>query len=284
MKKFWNWNNRPRNASGGDPEERVLRLSGPIAEESWWDDDVTPKIFREELESGKGPVTVWINSPGGDCFAAAQIYNMLREYPGRVTVKIDSLAASAASVIAMAGDTVLISPTGMLMVHNPSTLAWGNRDDMQKAIDILDSVRESIVNAYQIKTGLTHSRLVQLMDDETWMDAKQAIQLRFCDAMLERSADPDEEDPDEENPEEEPEEEPGEPEEDPDEEPEENPDKKQRNDAVLPHMFAAAAYTRRIINKLTAEVPRRDPEPAEPAGGVRVDDLMERLRRYKDNF
>ena len=106
--------------------ERTLFLNGTIAEESWFDDDVTPQLFKDELNSGSGDITVWINSPGGDCVAAAQIYNMMMEYPGNVTVKIDGIAASAASVIAMAGNKVLVSPVSMLMIHNPATMAFGD--------------------------------------------------------------------------------------------------------------------------------------------------------------
>lgn len=94
--------------------ERVLHLNGTIAEESWFDDDVTPQLFKDELFAGDGDITVWINSPGGDCVAAAQIYNMLMDYKGNVTIKIDGIAASAASVIAMAGTKVLMSPVSML--------------------------------------------------------------------------------------------------------------------------------------------------------------------------
>ena len=116
MKKFWNWMNQ--NQTETQPEQRILTLNGTIAEESWFDDDVTPQLFRDELEAGGGDITVWINSPGGDCIAAAQIYNMLSDYKGHITVKIDGIAASAASVIAMAGDEVLMSPVAMLMIHN----------------------------------------------------------------------------------------------------------------------------------------------------------------------
>ena len=132
MKKFWKWKNQA--ATETMPAERTLHLSGTIAEESWFDDDVTPQLFREELMSGSGDITVWINSPGGDCVAAAQIYNMLMDYPGNVTVKIDGIAASAASVIAMAGTTVLMSPVSMMMIHNPMTGAFGDSAEMQKAI------------------------------------------------------------------------------------------------------------------------------------------------------
>ena len=137
--------------------------------------------------AGNGDVTVWINSPGGDCVAAAQIYNMLMDYPGNVTVKIDGIAASAASVIAMAGTKVLISPVGMLMIHNPATLAWGDSGEMQKAIEMLGSVKDSIINAYEIKTGLSRTKLSHMMDAETWMDAGKAVELGFADGILARA-------------------------------------------------------------------------------------------------
>ena len=166
--------------------ERTLFLNGTIAEESWFDDEVSPKIFKDELNDGDGDITVWINSPGGDCVAAAQIYNMLRDYKGNVTVKVDGIAASAASVIAMAGDKVLMSPVSMLMIHNPMTVAYGSSDEMQKAIEMLSSVKDSIVNAYEIKTGLSRAKLSHLMDAETWMDANKAVELGFADDILKR--------------------------------------------------------------------------------------------------
>ena len=169
------------------PEQRILTLNGTIAEESWFDDDVTPQLFKEELMAGDGDITVWINSPGGDCVAAAQIYNMLMDYPHNVTVKIDGIAASAASVIAMAGTKVLVSPVSMMMIHNPMTVAMGDTAEMQKAIDMLGSVKDSIINAYEIKTGLSRAKLSHLMDAETWMDANKAVELGFADEILKRS-------------------------------------------------------------------------------------------------
>ena len=160
----------------------MLFLNGTIAEDSWFDDDVTP-----QLVNGSGDITVWINSPGGDCVAAAQIYNMLREYEGNVTVKIDGIAASAASVIAMAGDKVLMSPVSMMMIHNPMTIAFGDSGEMQKAIDMLKSVKDSIINAYEIKTGLSRAKLAHLMDAETWMDAGKAVELGFADEIIKRN-------------------------------------------------------------------------------------------------
>ncbi len=182
-------------------------MHGTIAEESWFDDDVTPQIFKDELNAGSGDITVWINSPGGDCVAAAQIYNMLTQYKGNVTVKIDGIAASAASVIAMAGNMVLMSPVSMMMIHNPATVAVGDHAEMQKAIDMLAEVKESIINAYVIKTGLSRSKLSHLMDAETWMDANKAVELGFADDIVTRAetkpnTDSEEEDEDDESTEE----------------------------------------------------------------------------------
>ena len=168
-------------------QERTLFLNGTIAENSWFDDDITPKLFRDELMAGSGDITVWLNSPGGCCVAAAQIYNMLMDYKGSVTVKIDGIAASAASVIAMAGTKVLMSPVSMMLIHNPMTVALGNSDEMQKAIEMLQEVKESIINAYEIKTGLSREKLSHLMDAETWMNANKAVELGFADGILQRS-------------------------------------------------------------------------------------------------
>lgn len=184
MKRFWNW--IPPETTNPDTQEdvRVLRINGAIAEESWLDDDVTPAIFASELNAGSGPVTVWLNSPGGDVVAAARIYNMLLDYPGTVTVNIDGIAASAASVIAMAASHVAMSPVSMLMIHNPATLAMGDKTELSRALDMLESVKDSIINAYQLKTGLSRAKLSKLMDMETWMDATAAIDLGFADELL----------------------------------------------------------------------------------------------------
>ena len=144
-------------------------------------------MFHDELFAGKGPVTVWLNSPGGDCIAASQIYTMLMDYQDDVTIKIDGIAASAASVIAMAGTKVLMAPTALMMIHNPMTMAYGNQADMEKAIEMLDEVKESIMNAYEIKTSLSRAKLSHLMDSETWMNANKAIELGFADDILKDS-------------------------------------------------------------------------------------------------
>ena len=242
-RKFWAWNNQAGNE--GQPE-RVLELYGTIAEESWFDDEVTPKMFRDELFAGCGDVTVWINSPGGDCVAASQIYTMLMDYKGDVTVKIDGLAASAASVIAMAGTRVLMAPTALLMIHNPATMAYGDHEDMQKAIELLDEVKESIINAYEIKTGLSRAKLSHLMDQETWMNANKAIELGFVDGIL---AD-------------------------------------EKITAEIPaYAFSGKAVEQALVNKITAKAkPAPAIEtPAEPEApeGRSVNELMERLNLLK---
>jgi len=175
VQKFWNY----------APNGNELRLEGEISQESWWGDEVTPKAFREELNAHPGPLTVYINSPGGDVFAASQIYTMLMEHAGGVTVKIDALAASAASVIAMAGTEVLMAPTAYLMIHDPLTVVYGNKGDLKEAIKTLDEVKEGLLNAYELKTKLPRDRIASLMDgDGTYMNAQSAIELGFADGLI----------------------------------------------------------------------------------------------------
>jgi len=248
-KKFWAWKNL---ADEGQPEERVLELYGTIAEESWFDDDITPRMFKDELNSGSGDITVWINSPGGDCVAASQIYTMLMDYKGNVTVKIDGIAASAASVIAMAGTKVLMAPTALMMIHNPMTGAFGDHEDMQKAIEMLNEVKESIINAYEIRTNLSRAKLSHLMSSETWMNAKKAIELGFADEIL--------------------------------------TDEKLVAD-VPAFAFSSKAVEEALVNKITAKAkpvvedkPKAEPkeEPkTEPTHGRSVSELMERLNLMK---
>ena len=175
-KKFWNW---VKNEEG-----RTLYFDGYIAQDSWFDDDITPKQFKSELTNSEGDIVVWLNSPGGDVFAASQIYNMLKEYDGKVTVKIDGIAASAASVIAMAGSEILMSPVAMMMIHNPATVIFGEASDLQSGIDMLSEVKESIINAYEQKTSLPRNKISKMMDAETWFSAQKAVELGFADKVL----------------------------------------------------------------------------------------------------
>ena len=247
MKKFWNW-------IKDSDETRTLRLEGPIDEESFWGDEITPQMFRDELNAGEGDVTVWINSPGGNVFAAAEIYTMLKDYKGSITVKIDAIAASAASVIAMAGDTVQMSPVAMLMIHDPSTVAMGNTKDMEKAIEVLNEVKESIINAYAAKSGLTHARIANLMSNETWMNAKKAVELGFADEILfskkEDEPDSDPADPDK-------------PEETPDEEPGEGEEKQSLQMDAAGHLFSSRQMDLIVLNRLGVkpDTPAAQTEP-----------------------
>lgn len=247
MKKFWNW-------IKDSDETRTLRLEGPIDEESFWGDEITPQMFRDELNAGEGDVTVWINSPGGNVFAAAEIYTMLKDYKGSITVKIDAIAASAASVVAMAGDTVQMSPVAMLMIHDPSTVAMGNTKDMEKAIEVLNEVKESIINAYAAKSGLTHARIANLMSNETWMNAKKAVELGFADEILfskkEDEPDSDPADPDK-------------PEETPDEEPGEGEEKQSLQMDAAGHLFSSRQMDLIVLNRLGVkpDTPAAQTEP-----------------------
>ena len=213
-------------------------------------------MFHDELFADKGPVTVWLNSPGGDCIAASQIYTMLMDYQDDVTIKIDGIVASAASVIAMAGTRVLMAPTALMMIHNPMTMAYGNQADMEKAIEMLDEVKESIMNAYEIKTSLSRAKLSHLMDSETWMNANKAIELGFADDILKDS-------------------------------------KKDAAD-ILAYAFSGKETETRLMNKLTAHYKPKDKgmTPAQAAAilavkeipaqaGKTYDELMTRLNLIK---
>ena len=248
--KFWNW---IHDDSGG----RVLRLEGPIDSESFWGDEITPQMFRDELYAEEGDITLWVNSPGGNVFAAAEIYTMLRDYPGKVTVRIASIAASAASVVAMSGNPVQMSPTALIMIHDPSTIAMGNAKDMEKAITTLNEVKESIINAYAFKTGLTRNRISKLMSDETWLNAKKAVELGFADEILFESKKKAEEDPDEKEPDQVMEEAP-------------NEEEKSGEEKEKPRMledtiwqFSSKLMGETILNRLGAkcEPPGKDTEP-----------------------
>ena len=182
---FWNYDETPEGAPA------VLRLEGPIDTETWWGDEVTPDYFRQELEAHPGDIDVYINSPGGDVVAATMIYTMLMEHKGNVTVKIEGIAASAASIVAMAGTRVLMAPTAYMMIHNASSIAYGNKHEMEHEAAVLDEIDKGIRDAYHIKTGIRDGKLSEMMEDETWMSARTCIDLHFADGYI--GVDPDEE-------------------------------------------------------------------------------------------
>lgn len=185
-KKTWIW----AKSQAGQPE---LYIEGELSEESWWGDEVTPKLFRQDLNTygAGGPVTVYIDSPGGDYFAGSSIYSMLKEYPGKVTVKIIGLAASAASVVAMAGDEVIISPTACMMIHSASTAISGNaqtlESEFKKAIQLLTEVNDGVIAAYEAKTGLDREELKNMCASETYMNAQTCLEKGFVDSIADYS-------------------------------------------------------------------------------------------------
>lgn len=233
-KKFWNWA-RDADETGG----RVLYFDGEISDETWWGDEVTPRLFKDELFSGQGDITIWLNSPGGDCVAASQIYAMLMDYKGDVTVKVDGIAASAASVVAMAGTQVLMAPTALMMIHNPLTVAIGDSEEMQKAIDMLAEVKESIINAYQIKSAQSRAKISHWMDAETWMNANKAIELGFADGILE--------------------------------------DEKRRKSDDLTFAFSRRAVTNSLFDKVKPKAQTKQEQKPEQPQGISIESLQKRL-------
>ena len=179
--KFWNLSPDPEA-----PADGVLEIDGPISQEAWFEDETSSREFKKAL-AGLGNVTVHINSPGGDVMAGAEIYSALLEHRlnglGKVTVIITALAASAASVIAMAGDEILISPVAYMMIHNPWSIAWGDSHDMRKEAKILDEIREGLITAYQRKTGMDRDELRRMVDSETWMSATTCVEKGFADGI-----------------------------------------------------------------------------------------------------
>ena len=251
MDKFWNF------IKNEETSETELYFEGPISSSTWYGDELTPALFKGELNKHPGNLTIWISSPGGDVFAASQIYTMLKNHKGRITVKIDSLAASAASVVAMAGDTTWISPTGMLMVHNPATIAMGNKAEMEKAITLLDEVKESIINAYEEKTHLSRSKIAKMMDEETWINAKKAKQLGFVDGILFSKKETEEKESDKD-----------EPEEDAPKEPDEKQKPKKAPESML---YSTSATNASLMQKISAAAPT----------GVPINQLEKRLALLK---
>jgi ATP-dependent protease ClpP protease subunit len=175
-KKFWKFRAMTKNSA-------ELLLYGPISETSWWGDEVTPKQFAEDLKAlgDITELTVRINSGGGDVFASQAIYSLLKSHEAEVTVYIDGLAASGASIVAMAGDNIIMPRNAMMMIHNPWTIGVGNANDFRKLADDLDKIREAMIAAYQTKSGIDRDRLIELLDAETWLTAEEAIELGLAD-------------------------------------------------------------------------------------------------------
>lgn len=181
-KRFWNF------VSAGENQPAELILYGDIASESWWGDEITPRQFSEELQAlgSVSEIVVRINSGGGDVFAAFAIYSRLKDHPAHITVKVDGWAGSAATIIAMAGDTVKIPAAANFMVHNPSmgVLGYYQAQDFRSFADECDTIKDSIVNAYALKTGKDKSEIAAIMSASTWYTGETAVQNGFCDELM----------------------------------------------------------------------------------------------------
>lgn len=147
-------------------------------------DATSPKDIVDSLPDTNEDIDIIINSGGGDVYSGSEIYTSLKAYPGKVNIKIVGVAASAASVIAMAGDHIEISPTAQMMIHNAWTMAMGDINEMQKTVDMLDSVNRGIANAYINKTGKTEDEILSLMNKETWFNAQDAVEHGFADSKM----------------------------------------------------------------------------------------------------
>lgn len=178
------WNAGVRAAASSE-EERSISVYDVIGYDYWTGEGVTAKRVAGALRNmGKGPVTVNVNSPGGDLFEGLAIYNLLREHDGEVTVRILGVAASAASIIAMAGDTVQIARAGFLMIHNTWVMAVGNRNDLREIADQLEPFDRAMADIYAARTGGELKAMAKLMDAETWIGGNDAVEEGFADELL----------------------------------------------------------------------------------------------------
>ena len=179
---FWNLR-AAEDSESGEPE---IEFYGPISEYSWWGDEITPQLFKDDLEKhGKGgPVTIRIHSPGGDVFAASAIRAMIVDYTGRVTTLIDALCASAATYVAMAGDRVVMQDSAFFMIHDPWTVTYGGVEELKQTINFLKTIKDGIVETYQNKTHMEADEISRMMSNETWMTARQAQEKGFVDEVV----------------------------------------------------------------------------------------------------
>lgn len=182
-KKFWQF--RTKKDTGADEGE--LLLYGDISSSTWWGDEVTPKQFKEDLNDlgDISTLNIYINSGGGDVFAGLAIYSMLKRHKATKKVYVDGLAASIASVIAMAGDIVYMPKNAMMMIHKAWTYGVGNANDFRKLADDMDKIDESILVTYEAKTGLEKDKIIEMVNAETWMTAEEALAYGFADEIEE---------------------------------------------------------------------------------------------------
>lgn len=182
---FERWDTSIRAAVEDDADERTISVYDVIGYDWWTGEGVTAKRISAALRNlGSGPVTVHVNSPGGDVFEGFAIYNLLREHKGEVTVKVLGLAASAASVIAMAGDTIQIARAGFFMVHNSWVMAAGNRHDLREIADWMEPFDAAMADIYVSRTGKDLAEVQRQMDGETWIAGSRAVEEGYADELL----------------------------------------------------------------------------------------------------
>ncbi len=182
-KKFWIFNELSE-------AQAELFLFGVLSNETWWGDEITPKLFADDLKALESvkEIIVRINSPGGDVFAAIAISGMLRDSPARIIAQVDGLCASAATLVMANADHVRVSPESMIMIHDPMSYASGTAEDMDKAAAFLRKAKESILDVYERRTGIDRAELSRMMADETWMNGAEAVNLKFADELTENVA------------------------------------------------------------------------------------------------
>jgi ATP-dependent protease ClpP protease subunit len=180
---FDRWDSGINAAAEGD--ERSISILDVIGYDWWTGEGVTAKRVAAALRSlGAGPVTVNINSPGGDVFEGFAIYNLLRDHQGEVTVKVLGLAASSASIVAMAGDTIQIARAGFFMVHNAWTVAIGNRHELRGLADDIEPIDAAMADIYAAQTGMELKDIQRQMDSETWVNGSAAVEQGYADELL----------------------------------------------------------------------------------------------------
>lgn len=177
-KQFWSFKAKSDSVA-------ELHLYGDISSSSWWGDEVTPTQFKADLDAlgDVAEINIFINSDGGDVFAGQAIHSMMKRHKAKINIYVDGLAASIASVIAMAGDKVYMPRNAMMMLHNPWTWSYGNAGDFRKLADDLDAIRESMIAAYQDKSGLDREKIIEILDAETWLTAEEAVEYGFADEV-----------------------------------------------------------------------------------------------------
>lgn len=181
-KKFWNIKKKEDDDKIGQ-----IDIYGDISNNDWWGDNVTPTNFKKDLDSlGEiETLDIYVNSGGGEVFAGQAIFNIIKRHKATKNVYIDGLAASIASIIAMAGDKVIMPENALMMIHNPATFVWGDAKELSSVVEKLEKVKSTLIDVYAKKSGLDDEEISKMMDDETWFTASEAKEKGFVDEVQE---------------------------------------------------------------------------------------------------